>query len=59
MAKCGECDFKGGGEEYLNHTCKATGFAPTQVEHQDALTGGRFSRQSAKALDRGEKRKTE
>lgn len=56
MAKCGQCDFKGGGEEYLAHVCR-TGFNPTQIEHQDALTNGRFSRIAEKAVERGEQRK--
>jgi len=40
-------------EAYLKHKCKATGFTPTQVEHFDALSGGRFSLQSKEALKRG------
>lgn len=42
---------------YLKHKCKKTGFTPTQTEHFDALTGGRFSLQSKAALARGEARK--
>lgn len=44
-------------EDYLNHVSPVTGFTPKDVEHQDALTGGRFSRQAEKALERGESRK--
>ena len=44
-------------EAYLKHKCSKTGFKPTQVEHFDALTGGRFSMQSKAALARGEARK--
>ena len=40
-------------EAYLKHKCSKTGFKPTQVEHFDALTGGRFSLQSQAALKRG------
>lgn len=58
MAKCGQCGFKGGGQEYLEHIC-STGFKPTQIEHQDALTGGQFSKISEAALKRGADRKTE
>ena len=56
MAKCGVCEFKGSTEEYLKHKC-STGFKPTDIKHQDALTNGRFSKQSEKALERGEARK--
>ena len=44
-------------EAYLKHKCAKTGFTPTQIEHQDALSGGRFSLQSKAALARGEARK--
>jgi len=61
---CGPCGevFKGKTEEeanakYLKHKCKKTGFTPTDVEHYDALSNGRFSLQSKAALARGEKRK--
>ena len=55
---CGACreEFKNN-EAYLKHKCKKTGFTPTQVEHFDALSGGRFSLQSKAALARGETRK--
>jgi len=54
---CGPCGkvFKSN-EAYLKHKCEKTGFNPTQIEHQDALTGGRFSLQSKAALARGAKR---
>lgn len=42
---------------YLKHKCEKTGFTPTQAEHFDALTNGRFSLQSQAALARGEARK--
>lgn len=45
-------------EEYIAHAC-TTGFSPSDVEHQDTLTGGKFSRQAEKALERGEVRKEE
>lgn len=55
--KCATCDGSFNTEaEYLAHKC-STGFKPTQVEHQDALTGGAFSKQSAEALKRGAARK--
>lgn len=44
-------------EDYLNHTSPETGYKPTQVEHQDSLTKGRFSKVSEKARERGEARK--
>lgn len=44
-------------EDYLNHKSPVTGFTPKDVEHQDALTGGQFSKQAEKALERGEARK--
>ena len=55
---CGPCgkEFKTN-EGYLKHKCKKTGFKPTQIEHQDALTGGRFSLQSKVAFARGAARK--
>ena len=60
MAKvtCGPCGkVFDSNEEYLKHKCPKTGFNPTQIEHQDALSGGRFSLQSKAALARGEARK--
>jgi hypothetical protein len=54
---CGTCKVEFGSEPaYLGHTCK-TGFMPSQIEHQDALTGGMASRVSEAALKRGEARK--
>lgn len=44
-------------EQYLKHICEKTGFTPTQVEHFDILSNGRFSKQSARALARGDARK--
>jgi hypothetical protein len=43
-------------EDYLNHISPITGHRPTEIEHQDALTNGRFSRASGKALERGAKK---
>lgn len=55
---CGACgEVFESKEQYLKHICKKTGFSPTQVEHFDALTNGRFSKQSKKALARGEAKK--
>ena len=56
--RCNPCGkvFKDN-EAYLNHVCAKTGFKPTQAEHFDALSGGRFSLQSKAALARGEARK--
>jgi hypothetical protein len=56
MSKCSHCDFNGGSDEYLDHVC-STGFKPTQPEHQDALSNGRFSKVSAAAIKRGAERK--
>ena len=55
---CGACgkEFKDNAG-YLKHKCEKTGFNPTQIGHQDALSGGRFSLQSKAALARGEARK--
>lgn len=62
MAKviCGQCnkEFKDN-EAYLKHKCEKTGFTPTQPEHFDATSGGRFSLQSKAALARGEAKKAE
>ena len=57
---CGACKAVFPSEaKYLDHTCETTGFSPVDVEHQDALTDGEFSKQSEKALERGEARKGE
>jgi len=55
---CGACGkvFKSDAT-YLKHKCKMTGFTPCDIEHFDALSNGRFSLQSKKALARGEARK--
>jgi len=54
---CGACGVKfETNEDYLKHKCSKTGFTPTQVEHFDALSNGRFSKQSAKAQARGEEK---
>ena len=57
---CGPCGkvFKDN-VAYLKHKCPKTGFNPTQIEHQDALSRGRFSLQSQAALKRGAVRKAE
>jgi len=52
---CGK-EFKDN-KAYLKHKCDKTGFTPTDVEHFDALSGGKFSLQSQAALDRGKARK--
>jgi len=55
---CGACGEKfESNEDYLDHTCSKTGYTPRDIEHQDALTGGRFSKISKAALARGEARK--
>lgn len=41
-------------EAYCNHISPETGYAPTEVAHQDILTDGEYSRQSASALARAE-----
>lgn len=46
-------------EEYLTHVCPNTNYQPQEIEHQDALTGGRFSQISNAALERGAKREEE
>lgn len=57
---CGVCEQSFNSEdEYNSHVCPNTNFQPTQVEHQDALTGGRFSAISEAALERGAKREGE
>lgn len=54
---CAACKLEFETEEtYLEHVCESTGFSPTQVEHQDALTGGNFSKVAEAALERGEER---
>ena len=55
---CGPCGQKfNSWNEYFKHNCPKTGFNPTQVEHEDALSRGRFSLQSKAALARGDARK--
>ena len=52
--KCGACDVEFATEQkYFDHKCSKSGHKPTQIEHQDSLTGGAFSKQSEKALERG------
>ncbi len=55
---CGACGkvFEND-EKYLAHKCSKTGFTPTDVEHFDKLSGGRYSLVSKAALTRGAKRK--
>ena len=58
--KCGTCEGSFKTEaEYLEHKCDSTGHKPTEVAHQDTLTGGKFSKASEAALKRGEARKGE
>jgi hypothetical protein len=53
---CGQCGLKTQIEqEYLDHKCSATGFAPTQPEH----LGEEFAAVSTEAVKRGEERKKE
>jgi len=54
--KCSNCDFEGDEKGYLAHKC-STGFKPTEVAHQDKLTGGQFSMISEAALKRGADKK--
>ena len=55
---CGPCgEVFEDNQAYLDHVCEKTGYKPTQIEQQDALSGGRFSLQSKAALARGAKRK--
>lgn len=56
MAKCGQCTFNGSSEAYLKHECLKTGYTPEDIEHQDALTNGGFSRISRKSQERAEER---
>ena len=52
--RCAECELEYANvADYLAHVCEQTGHKPTEVEHQDALTNGAFSKQSEKALERG------
>lgn len=54
MAKCGACNNSFASyNAYETHVCSKSGFTPSEVEHQDKLTNGRFSRQAAKAIERG------
>ena len=46
-------------EDYLNHTSPETGHTPKDLEHQDILTDGQFSRVADAAIERGEERKGE
>lgn len=54
---CGACEqsFEDY-EAYSTHVCPNTGYKPTEIEHQDALTGGRFSQIAEASLERGDKR---
>jgi hypothetical protein len=55
---CGACKKEfSSKKEYLKHKCKKTGFTPTDVEHFDKLSGGRFSKVSKAAIARGEAKK--
>lgn len=57
--KCGNCEGKFTEEQdYLDHEC-TTGFTPKDIEHQDELTGGEFSKVSESAIKRGEEKKEE
>lgn len=57
---CGTCEqVFNSDEEYCTHVCPNTDFQPTRIEHQDALTGGRFSQIAEAAQLRGSKREEE
>lgn len=43
-------------DDYLGHDC-ITGFKPTDVGHLDFTSGGQFSKQAEKAIQRGEDRR--
>lgn len=51
---CGACksEFPTEGD-YNEHVCEKTGYKPSQIEHQDAMTGGQASRAREAALQRG------
>jgi len=58
--KCSPCDGSFATKvEYVAHKCPVTGHNPAEIEHQDALTDGAFSKTSEKALERGALRKGE
>ncbi len=40
-------------EQYLSHVCPETQETPDTIEHQDALTGGNFSRIAEASQVRG------
>lgn len=46
-------------KKYVDHECLITGFTPKDIQHQDALTNGDFSKVAEASLARGEARKTE
>jgi hypothetical protein len=46
-------------KKYLDHECNVTGYTPKDIEHQDALTNGDFSKVAEASLARGEERKSE
>ena len=51
---CGQCAAEFPSEEaYCDHKCEATGFAPTEPEHQ----GEHFKKIQEAALARGEEKK--
>lgn len=54
---CGACLGTFTGEAaYNGHVCQKTGYTPVDVQHQDALTEGKFSLQAAEAQKRGAER---
>ena len=56
---CGVCGKEFETEAgYLDHVCK-TNKKPTDIAHQDILTGGRASKIAEAALERGAVRKEE
>lgn len=59
MEYCGTCKKEcKDRDEYLKHKCEVTGFKPDTVDHLNATSNGKFSQQSAKAIERGNAKKT-
>lgn len=57
---CGACGVGFETEQqYLDHQCDTTGFTPADIEHQDVITDGNFSKIAEEACKRGEERVAE
>lgn len=55
--KCGTCEAEFDSEKgYLNHTCEASGFRPTNPKHLVNTTTPEFEAVSDAALRRGEEK---